>query len=89
LFSGCVSYPNFKSCAVAGALSAGSFCHENISGVQTDLPFEETLDLIEGHSIIIPLEEFEKIKTFMDQACRELGPRCALEARSALKSVTP
>jgi hypothetical protein len=43
---------------------------------------DQTLTLIERGSVILTADDWTKIKTFMDKACYEMGPRCIKEGQA-------
>jgi hypothetical protein len=45
--TGTVTVPNTRACTVAGVISAGAMCAETITGIQSDLSFDEFLDFLE------------------------------------------
>lgn len=88
----CIQIQNKNFCSVAGTLSGGAFCVESLTGVQSDLTFEETVKFLEasdarGAAVFMSLDDFTKFKTELEQACRELGDRCKKEVKEAMERV--
>lgn len=79
LLSGCgITVPNLRPCAVAGKIEHGGICAETLSDKKTTKSFREMIELLEGRgsegaAVIFSPEDWGKIKTFVEQACRKLG----------------
>lgn len=61
-------------CTTAGVVDAGANCTRAVSGVQTELNFEEFIDMLEpneshGPAVVIPLNDFVDLKSEIEQAC--------------------
>lgn len=89
LFNGCVSVPATKVCTVAGQLRAGMVCADTHSGATYDMSFDETLTFLEptdtrGGALCQSADDWNKLKTALEKACRELGPRCTYEMKQAI-----
>lgn len=102
LISSCktIEIHDTKVCAVAGVLSAGVSCTKVISGVETEMTFEELVEMLEpteerGGAVVIPLKDFIEMKGSLEEACVELKCKKKLEAQmkmnmeSFLRIVTP
>lgn len=100
--SACVTVPNTKACAVKGILSAGAICAETLTGLTSEMTFDEFLTFLEaqpdtsdpnhlgeirpGHAaaIVQSADDWNKQKTALEQACRELGNSCSYQIKEAL-----
>lgn len=71
---GTLRIPDALICTTPGVLEAGANCTRAVTGVQTQLTFEELIDMLEpsedrGPAVIIPLNDFVDIKTELEKAC--------------------
>lgn len=87
---GCITVPETRACAVAGVMSAGANCAYTLSGKTEELSLGEFLEFLEptddrGPAICQSSDDFNKMKTALEQACKKLGPRCSYELRSDIK----
>lgn len=98
LSSGCVTIPNTRPCTVAGLLSAGAICAETLTGKTSEITFDEVIDMItprpasEGvparaGAILLTTDDYNRMKTALDQACRELGTRCKREVKDTIEAM--
>jgi hypothetical protein len=77
--SGCnsVTIPTITACTPAGRLSAGLDC-STTSGVTSSMTLDESLTFLEptetrGGAICMSAEDYSKIKTVIESACRKLN----------------
>jgi hypothetical protein len=89
--SGCVSIkvPNTEVCTVAGILSEGAICAETQTHKTRDMTLDQFLDFLlptdaHGGAICQSADDWNKMKTALEQACRELGTQCSLEIHAAI-----
>lgn len=89
----CVTIPNTRNCAVAGRLAAGAFCSDTLTGETSDMTLDQFIAFLEPQieppragAICQSAEDFSKVKTVLEQACRELGSRCSYEFRKMIRS---
>lgn len=94
LLSACagVTLPNTEACAVAGVLGAGANCAMTLSDKTREMDVLEFIQWLEpqkdrGPAICQSSEDYEKIKTALEQACAILENRCTKEMIAALKNV--
>lgn len=87
LLSSCVTVPNVKVCSVAGVMTAGAICAETISGKTSEMDFNQLIDFLEPQqnpkragAVFMSSEDFNKVKTALEEACRELGPKCGFQS---------
>jgi len=93
--SSCVTLPNTKACSVAGTLLGGAICAETLTGVKSEMTFDEYMEFLEPQEAPTPragaicqsAEDWGKQKTALEQACRELGSNCKKETRQALEKL--
>lgn len=89
---GHVQVPNTEFCTVAGTISAGAICAESITHKTRDMTFDEFLEFIEpgparGGAICQSADDYNKLKTTLEQACRLLGNRCSFEIKRTIKAM--
>lgn len=90
--SGCVSVPVTTGCTVAGTMSAGAIC-ATTSGETSEMTLDEFLNFLEptelrGGAICQSAEDYKKQKVALEQACRELGPRCSYELQMMIQGMS-
>lgn len=66
---GSINIHDTKACSVAGMVSAGANCVTAITGVKSELSFDELIDLLEGGAIIVPVNDFVNMKGDLEAAC--------------------
>jgi hypothetical protein len=88
----CITIPNTKACSVAGVMSAGAICATTITHETSDMTLDEFLDFLEpqestgkGAAICQSAEDWNKMKTALETACRMLGKRCSYEMKKAIE----
>ena len=84
LLSSCVTVPNVTACAVNGKMLAGALCAGTNTGITSEMNLDELLTFIEptdkrGGAILMSAEDWNKMKTALEQACREIGNGCKYE----------
>lgn len=95
LFSGCGTLvPNTRACTAAGSIASGAICAETNTGKTSEMTFDEFLNFLEPQTnperagaICQSTEDWNKLKTALEQACRGLGKRCTYEIKSAIKTI--
>lgn len=91
--SGCgVTIPNTKVCAVAGRLSAGADCAYTLSPKTEEMNLDEFITFLEptetrGAALCQSAEDWNKLKTALELACKKLGSACKKEAQETIKTV--
>lgn len=95
LLNGCsgVTIPNIKVCAVAGTMSAGADCAYTLSDETESMSFDEFLAFLQptdtrGSALCQSAEDWTKLKTAIEIACKKLGSACNKEVKEQLKTVT-
>jgi len=66
---GSINIHDTKACSVAGKVSAGANCVTALSGVKSQLSFDELIDLLESGAIIVPVNDFVNMKGDLEAAC--------------------
>ena len=92
MVSGCVTIPNTRQCQVSGVLDAGMICAENLTGIKSEMNLEQVIEFLEPQSLPSPRagaicmspDDFNAMKTALEQACRDLGERCSKQIQLAL-----
>lgn len=92
--SGCQQkIPNIKACSVAGLLSDGAECAWTLEDRTESLTLFQVIDMLEpkedpprAGAIILPAEDFMKLKIFIEQACRRMP--CKAEVTQALDRIS-
>lgn len=99
LLSSCVTIPNTTACSVAGRLDAGMLCAETGTPRTSSMDLAQTIYFLEPQpspspgmtpragAICQSAEDWNKVKTALEQACRELGSKCSFEVQSAPKTL--
>lgn len=89
--SGCVTtVPNIRVCTVAGNLEGGMICSDN-HGQTSEMTAQETVEFLEpavepprAGAVCMTANDFGRMKTALEKACRRLGRKCSYEVRAAL-----
>lgn len=95
----CVPVPNTKYCAVAGKLAAGMSCGETLNDNITRMPLADTIAFLEpqqktdtqparGGAICMSADDFNKIKTAVEQLCKKVGSMCTYETKKKIAEVS-
>lgn len=90
LFSGCVTVRDGVVCTAAGQVSDGAVCSHTIQDKTFDMTFEEYIAFLEpqpetsdspgrGGAVCMSSEDFQNMKTALEQACRYLGNKCKFQ----------
>lgn len=79
LESSCVTIPNLNVCSPAGVIQAGADCAETNTGRTSEMTQAEFMALIEGGGVCMSALDYSRLKTAVEQACKELGKRCSYE----------
>lgn len=84
-----VQVPDTKICGVEGRLSRGARCDYTLHDERTKMTTDEFLDFLEptdsrGAAICQSAEDWNKMKTALEQACFLLKKRCTYQMRQAL-----
>ena len=81
--SNCVSIPNTKFCTVKGTLSNGAICAETETDITSEMTLDEFILFLEADSktnkasaVCVSADDYNKLKTALEIACRKLGKRC-------------
>lgn len=91
-----VVVPNTKVCAVAGVLQAGAVCTETLTGVESEMTFEEFVAWVEpdvtpgqerGPAVLMSSKDYAEAQTALEQACRVLGARCTPAVKKTIRTV--
>ena len=89
-----VEVPNVKACAVAGSLTNGMDCVYTLSSETEEMSADEMIYFLEPDpelnkpaAICQASEDWNKIKTALEQACTQLKKRCSYEMKEAIKTV--
>ncbi len=89
-----VEVPNVRACAVAGSLQNGMDCAYTLSSETEQLDAAEMVAFLEsdaatgkGAAICQASEDWGKIKTALEQACKQLKKRCSYEVKEAIATV--
>ena len=87
LVSSCITIPDIEVCMVPFKLENGAICESSNSDHSRQLSPFDLITLIEGSeeippAFIISSQDFEKLKTALQQACHKLGDSCSKEIRS-------
>lgn len=89
-----VKVPNVKACAVAGSLQNGMDCAYTLSSETSQMDAQEMIAFLEpdpinnkGAAICQASEDWGKIKTALEQACKQLKKRCSYEIKEAIITV--
>lgn len=76
ILSGCGNLKIHDSliCTTAGLVEAGANCTRAVSGIKTQISFDEFIEMLEpseshGPAVIIPLDDFVEIKKIIEIAC--------------------
>lgn len=93
VLSGCVTVPNTEVCTVAGVLSAGADCAMTLSSDTRQMTMDEFLEFLlpndkRGGAMCQSVEDWNKQKTALEQACDKLGKACSYDIREAINKVT-
>lgn len=89
LTASCVTLPNNKLCSVSGVLADGAICATSISHETSELTLDEFILFLEptearGGAICQSAEDWGRLKTALEKACRLLGNRCTPELHEFL-----
>lgn len=94
LLSSCghIQVPNTEFCTVAGTVSAGAICAETITHKTRDMTFDEFLIFLEptdqrGGALCQSADDYNELKTTLEQACRLLGTRCSYEMKRTIQGM--
>lgn len=95
LLSGCtVMLPDARICSASGTLSAGMDCAYTVSDKMEELSLEQSIEFLEpqldpprGAALCMSSEDFSKVKTAIEQACKKLGTSCRKETRESIEEV--
>lgn len=87
--SGCVTIPNTTACSVAGKLADGMTCATTETGETSALDFNGALTFLEptttrAGAICQSADDYAKLKTALQEACRSLGSKCTYEMQAAM-----
>ena len=76
-------------------MSAGADCAYTISGDGSSMDLNQWVEFLEpqaepsrGAAMCMSSEDFTKIKTVIEQACKRLGGACTKEAKESLNRVS-
>jgi hypothetical protein len=94
--SGCtVQLPNIKICSVAGNMSAGLDCAWTNDDATEEMNLDQAVAFLEpqieperGGALCMSSEDFSKLKSAMEQACKKLGTSCTKETKENIVQVS-
>ncbi len=99
VLSSCVTIPNTMVCTAAGRLSVGAICAETLTAKTSDMTFDQYIAFLEPQPAISGLPErsgalcqssddWNKMKTALEQACRELGAACSNDTKASIANLS-
>lgn len=96
-----VKIKDVKACATAGVFSAGADCVTSISGLRSELSFDEWLEFLEpqpekklpdgtvvperGSAICVSSDDWTALKTAIMKLCEKVGSWCTKEAKEEIQ----
>lgn len=91
--------PNTKVCATAGTMTAGADCAWTLTDATEELDMNQWLEFLEprqatetsparGAAICQSAEDWNRMKTALEQACRKLGRWCTHEAQATAEAMS-
>lgn len=98
-----IRIPETEVCGVAGVLQAGANCALTLSPKTREMTFEEFVEFLEpqpartvngkklperGAAMCQSADDFNKLKTTLEQACEKLGKNCTYEMKQTIASVS-
>lgn len=94
--AGCtVAIPNVKVCAVSGVLAAGMDCAYTLDDKTEEMNLDQSVAFLEpqiepprGAAMCMSSEDFSKLKSALEQACKKLGTSCTKEAKANIAQVS-
>jgi hypothetical protein len=92
LLSGCaITVPNTRVCSIAGVISAGANCAWTLSEQTEEMTLDQFIEFLEpndtrGGAICQSSDDWNKMKTALEQACKKLGPNCSYEVQQELEA---
>ena len=100
ILQGCnsIKIENTEICSISGMMSAGMDCAETLTPKTRSMNLDETIKFLEPHADIDPAkkragamcqsaEDWNKMKTSLEQACAILGNRCTYELQQIIKVI--
>ena len=98
-----ITVPNTEVCSVAGLIDAGADCVQTIQNTRRSMDLAELIVFLEaqpeyvdtdgvyhsarGAAFIMSADDFNKMKTALEQACEKLGNQCTYEMRMTYQNV--
>lgn len=84
-----IKLPNTKACSVAGLITAGADCAWTNDPKTEEMTFEQFMDFLtpnatRGGAICQSADDWTKMTTALEQACRKLGKYCTKELKNSL-----
>lgn len=100
LLLSCTTVKDITTCSVAGTLMAGGICSHSLIPDTKDLTFDEFVSFLEpqpanpadnlpakGPAVCMASVDYSEMKSELESACRELGPRCSVKLQDLLQSL--
>jgi hypothetical protein len=89
LLNACVSVPNTAVCTVPGLMSDGMICAETNTGKTSEMTLDDTVTFLEPETepspragaMCMTANDWNRMKTALEQACRMLGNKCTYEGK--------
>ena len=98
-----ITVPDTEVCAVAGLIDAGADCVHTIQSGRRSMSLEQLIVFLEaqpeyvdadgvwhparGAALIMSADDWNKMKTTLEQACEKLGNQCTYEMRATYETI--